>query len=144
MATRRDFQEGEQETSVAEGKEKMRNLKEKAFLSIIEDIQDPTVSTTDELVRTCYMLEEEGQDEEAQTEEMQFLAETLHSELVKRAHELDSDEVQAVSAIFQRLYAIRVLEKPLPRLSDEIRAQAKKVASSEELIRSLLPECEPS
>ena len=71
----------------------MRNLKEKAFLSIIEDIQDPTGSTTDELVRTCYMLEEEGQDEEAQTEEMQFLAETLHSELVKRAHELDSDEV---------------------------------------------------
>ena len=144
MSTKRDFQEGEQGSSVAAVKEQMRNLKEKAFLSIIEDIQDPTISTTDELVRTCYMLEEKGQDEEANTEEMQFLAQTLHSELVKRAHELESDEVQAVSAIFQRLYAIRVVEKPLPRLSDEIRAQAKIVASSNELIRNLIPECEPS
>jgi hypothetical protein len=32
----------------------------------------------------------------------------------------------------------------LPRLSDEIRAQAKIVASSNELIRNLIPECEPS
>lgn len=52
------------------------------------------MATKDELVRTCYLLEEQGQDEEVvESEDTELLARTLYSELVKRGHELDSDEV---------------------------------------------------
>ena len=34
------------------------------MLSVIEDVQEVTVSTKDDLVNVCYLLEELGQDEE--------------------------------------------------------------------------------
>lgn len=77
----------------------MKELREAAFLSVLEDIQDVSLSTKDELMSACYLLEEHGQDEEA-AEEIEYFAQTLYREIINRAHELDSEEVQAASAIF--------------------------------------------
>lgn len=51
----------------------MRELREAAFLSVLEDIQDYTLSTKDELMSACYLLEEQGQDEEV-ADEIEYFA----------------------------------------------------------------------
>ena len=99
-------------------------------MSILEDCQDASIVSKDDLLNTCYLLEAWGQDEdgggegegEGQEADFDYLARTVYWQLVDRSHELDSEEIQAVSAIFQRLFILRAIEEPLPRLSDEIRA----------------------
>ena len=102
-------------------------------MSILEDCQDTSLASKDELVNTCVLLQSFGQDEEnfEASEDFDLLAKTVYWQLVERAYELDSDEVLTVSAIFQRLFTLRILEEPLARLSDEIRAQAKRVVNDE-------------
>ena len=84
-------------------------------MSILEDCQDASIASKDDLVRTCYLLEAWGQDEdddsgEGHEQDFDYLARTVYWQLVARSHELDSEEIQAVSAIFQRLFIIRALE----------------------------------
>ena len=76
----------------ASNKGAMKELREAAFVSVVEDIQDTELTTKDELMNACYLLEEHGQDEEIQ-EEVEFFAKTLYQEIIKRAHEMESDEV---------------------------------------------------
>ena len=51
--------------------------------------------------------------------------------------------MQVAGAIFQRLYVLRAIDKPLGRLSDDVRKQAKKVMNDDQLVRELIPDCEP-
>ena len=90
-------------------------MRQAAFMSILEDCQDASIASKDDLVRTCYLLEAWGQDEDDDSgmgleQDFDYLARTVYWQLVDRSHELDSEEIQAVSAIFQRLFIIRALE----------------------------------
>ena len=44
--------------------ESVRDLRQAAFMSILEDCQDASIASKDDLVRTCYLLEAWGQDED--------------------------------------------------------------------------------
>ena len=44
--------------------ESVRDLRQAAFMSILEDCQDASIASKDDLVRTCYLLKAWGQDED--------------------------------------------------------------------------------
>lgn len=75
------------------------NMREAAHLSILEDVQDARVSTKEELINACYLLDQQGQDEDL-AEETGLLAQVLYTQLTQRAHELVNEEIQVLSAIF--------------------------------------------
>ena len=54
------------------------NMREAAHLSILEDVQDASVATKDELINACYLLDQQGQDEDL-AEETGLLAQVLYS-----------------------------------------------------------------
>ena len=87
----------------------MKEVKEQCMLSVLEDVQDASVVNKGHLLSVAYLLEEQGQDEEM-TEETQLLADILYEQFVLRSHEFEAEEVQAASAIFQRLTTLRVLK----------------------------------
>ena len=70
-------------------------MRQAALMSILEDCQDESLASKDDLVSVCHLLEDYGQDEDAfeESEDFDLLAKTVYWQLVNRAHELDSEEV---------------------------------------------------
>ena len=52
----------------SELREAMKELKEAAFVSILEDVQDADITSKDELLKICFLLEDHGQDEDGTKE----------------------------------------------------------------------------
>lgn len=73
------------------------------ILSLIEDCQDSSLTSKEDLINASFLLQEYGQDEEGDSSDIDFFGTILYDQILLRANEFDADEIEDLSAVFHHL-----------------------------------------
>ncbi len=75
-----------------------KDLREKVYLKILEDCDDPGLVTNHTLVQACMLFHEYSFDAESSKS-----IKEVYNEVIKRAHTLTEDQISQIDQSFNRL-----------------------------------------